>query len=118
MTVISYVLAALAVIAMLLMVLCFIHPALSATRVWPIYAITGVASLFLWLITSLYFGVIHRHRTRPTYGLNTTTFSVANILMALISSALVFIGAHWAILFGAALLIIAAVGYQQIIISK
>lgn len=45
-------------------------------------------------------------------GLITTTFSLANMLMALIGSVLALFGAHWAILFGAFLLIIASIDFH------
>ena len=45
-------------------------------------------------------------------GLITTIFSLANVLIALIGSVLALFGAHWAIIFGAILLIIAAVDFN------
>lgn len=45
-------------------------------------------------------------------GLITTVFSLANVLIALVGSVLALFGAHWAIIFGAILLIIAAIDFN------
>jgi len=103
-----------AIVGMVLMALLFsLHPLLSITSVWPIYAITGVAIAIFNGLLPVYISEQYADIEQgQLMGLITTTFSVANVLMALVGSALALLGAHWAILFGAALLIIAAVDFH------
>ncbi|MFT5814503.1 MAG: MFS family permease [Psychroserpens sp.] len=89
-----------------------LHLVLSATSVWPIYAITGVAIAIFNGLLPVYISEKYAHIEQgQLMGLITTTFSVANVLMALVGSALALLGAHWAILFGAVLLIIASIDF-------
>lgn len=103
-----------AIVGMALMALLFsLHPMLSSTSVWPIYAITGIAIAIFNGLLPVY--ISEQYATieqGQLMGLITTTFSVANVLMALIGSALALFGAHWAILFGAVLLVIASIDFH------
>ncbi|MFT6206265.1 MAG: putative MFS family arabinose efflux permease [Colwellia sp.] len=100
-----------AIFGMVLMAVLFgLHLVLSATSVWPIYAITGIAIAIFNGLLPVYISEKYADIEQgQLMGLITTTFSVANVLMALIGSALALFGAHWAILFGAVLLIIASI---------
>lgn len=103
-----------AITGMALMALLFsLHPLLSMTSVWPIYAVTGVAIAIFNGLLPVYISEQYANIEQgQLMGLITTTFSVANVLMALIGSALALLGAHWAILFGAALLVVAAIDFH------
>jgi MFS family permease len=103
-----------AIFGMVLMAVLFgLHLVLSATSVWPIYAITGVAIAIFNGLLPVYISEKYTDIEQgQLMGLITTTFSVANVLMALIGSALALLGAHWAILFGAVLLIIASIDFH------
>jgi predicted MFS family arabinose efflux permease len=103
-----------AIFGMVLMALLFsLHLVLSKTSVWPIYAITGVAIAIFNGLLPVYISEQYADIEQgQLMGLITTTFSVANVLMALIGSVLALLGAHWAILFGAVLLIIASIDFH------
>ena len=103
-----------AMVGMVLMALLFcLHPLLSATSVWPVYAMTGVAiAIFNGLLPVYISEQYHNIEQGQLMGLITTIFSLANVLIALIGSVLALFGAHWAIIFGAILLIIAAVDFN------
>jgi len=103
-----------AIAGMVLMALLFsLHLVLSSTSVWPIYAVTGIAIAIFNGLLPVYISEQYADIEQgQLMGLITTTFSVANVLMALIGSALALLGAHWAILFGAVLLIIASVDFH------
>lgn len=103
-----------ATIGMVLMALLFfLHPILSATSVWAIYAITGVAiAIFNGLLPVYISEHYHSIEQGQLMGLITTVFSLANVLIALVGSVLALFGAHWAIIFGATLLLIAAVDFH------
>lgn len=91
----------------------FLHPLLSATAVWPIYALTGVAiAIFNGLLPVYISEQYHNIEQGQLMGLITTVFSLANVLIALVGSVLALFGAHWAIIFGAILLIIAAIDFN------
>ncbi|MFT5634993.1 MAG: putative MFS family arabinose efflux permease [Cognaticolwellia sp.] len=103
-----------AIVGMMLMALLFsLHLVLSATSVWPIYAITGIAIAIFNGLLPVYISEQYADIEQgQLMGLITTTFSLANMLMALIGSVLALFGAHWAILFGALLLIIASIDFH------
>lgn len=103
-----------AIFGMVLMAVLFsLHLLLSATSVWPVYAITGIAIAIFNGLLPVYISEQYAEIEQgQLMGLITTTFSVANVLMALIGSALALLGAHWAILFGAILLMIASVDFH------
>lgn len=103
-----------AIVGMVLMALLFfLHPLLSATAVWPIYALTGVAiAIFNGLLPVYISEQYHNIEQGQLMGLITTVFSLANVLIALVGSVLALFGAHWAIIFGAILLIIAAIDFN------
>lgn len=102
------------IIGMILMALLFcLHPILSTTNVWPIYAITGVAIAIFNGLLPVYISEQYANIEQgQLMGLITTTFSLANVIIAIIGSFLALIAAHWAIIFGAVLLIIAAINFQ------
>jgi predicted MFS family arabinose efflux permease len=99
-----------AIIGMVLMALFFgLHPVLSATSTWPVYALTGIAIAIFNGLLPVYISEQYAEIEQgQLMGLITTTFSLANVLMALVGSVLALLGAHWAILFGAFLLLLAA----------
>ncbi|MFT6247476.1 MAG: MFS family permease [Cognaticolwellia sp.] len=103
-----------AIFGMVLMAVLFsLHLLLTETNVWPVYAITGIAIAIFNGLLPVYISEQYADIEQgQLMGLITTTFSVANVLMALIGSALALLGAHWAILFGAILLIIASVDFH------
>ena len=103
-----------AIVGMMLMAFLFsLHLVLSATSVWPIYAITGIAIAIFNGLLPVYISEQYADIEQgQLMGLITTTFSLANMLMALIGSVLALFGAHWAILFGAFLLIIASIDFH------
>jgi predicted MFS family arabinose efflux permease len=103
-----------AIFGMILMAVLFsLHLLLTETNVWPVYAITGIAIAIFNGLLPVYISEQYADIEQgQLMGLITTTFSVANVLMALIGSALALLGAHWAILFGAILLIIASVDFH------
>ncbi|ARD46351.1 MFS transporter [Colwellia sp. PAMC 21821] len=103
-----------AIVGMVLMAALFsLHPLLTETNVWPIYALTGIAIAIFNGLLPVYISEQYADIEQgQLMGLITTTFSVANVLMALIGSLLALLGAHWAILFGAVLLIIASVDFH------
>tara|TARA_R110001583_G_scaffold3473_3_gene22208 strand:- start:2061 stop:2561 length:501 start_codon:yes stop_codon:yes gene_type:complete len=103
-----------AIFGMVLMAVLFsLHLLLTETSVWPVYAITGIAIAIFNGLLPVYISEQYADIEQgQLMGLITTTFSVANVLMALIGSALALLGAHWAILFGAILLIIASVDFH------
>lgn len=103
-----------AIVGMVLMaMLFFLHPWLSSTAVWPIYAITGIAIAIFNGLLPVYISEQYSNIEQgQLMGLITTVFSLANVLIALIGSALALFGAHWAIIFGAVLLIIAALDFN------
>lgn len=103
-----------AIVGMLLMAFLFsLHPVLSINSVWPVYAITGVAIAIFNGLLPVYISEQYAHIEQgQLMGLITTTFSLANVIIALIGSLLALIAAHWTILFGAALLIIATVDFH------
>ena len=103
-----------AIVGMVLMaMLFFLHPWLSSTAVWPIYAITGIAIAIFNGLLPVYISERYSNIEQgQLMGLITTVFSLANVLIALIGSALALFGAHWAIIFGAVLLIIAALDFN------
>lgn len=103
-----------AIFGMVLMAVLFsLHLLLTETSVWPVYAITGIAIAIFNGLLPVYISEQYADIEQgQLLGLITTTFSVANVLMALIGSALALLGAHWAILFGAILLIIASVDFH------
>lgn len=102
------------IIGMILMALLFcLHPILSTTNVWPIYAITGVAIAIFNGLLPVYISEQYANIEQgQLMGLITTTFSLANVIIAIIGSFLALIAAHWAIIFGAVLLIIAAIDFH------
>lgn len=102
------------ILGMLLMALLFaLHPVLSANSVWPIYALTGITIAIFNGLLPVYISEQYADIEQgQLMGLITTTFSLANVIMALIGSLLVLIAAHWAIIFGAVLLIIAAIDFH------
>jgi predicted MFS family arabinose efflux permease len=102
-----------AIVGMMLMALLFsLHLVLSATSVWPIYATIGIAIAIFNGLLPVYISEQYADIEQgQLMGLITTTFSLANMLMALIGSVLALFGAHWAILFGAFLLIIASIDF-------
>lgn len=102
------------IIGMILMALLFcLHPILSTTNVWPIYAITGVAIAIFNGLLPVYISEQYADIEQgQLMGLITTTFSLANVIIAIIGSFLALIAAHWAISFGAVLLIIAAIDFH------
>ena len=102
-----------AIVGMMLMAVLFsLHPILSATSVWPIYAITGVAIAIFNGLLPVYISEQYADIEQgKLMGLITTTFSLANVLMALVGSVLTLFSANWAILFGAFLLIIASIDF-------
>lgn len=103
-----------AIVGMVLMaMLFFLHPWLSSTAVWPIYAITGIAIAIFNGLLPVYISEQYSNIEQgQLMGLITTVFSLANVLIALIGSALALFGAHWAIIFGAVLLIIATLDFN------
>ncbi|MBA6297162.1 MFS transporter [Colwellia sp. MB02u-9] len=103
-----------AIVGMMLMALLFsLHLVLSATSVWPIYAVIGIAIAIFNGLLPVYISEQYADIEQgQLMGLITTTFSLANMLMALIGSVLALFGAHWAILFGALLLIIASIDFH------
>ncbi len=103
-----------AIVGMALMAILFcLHPWLSATTVWPIYAVTGIAIAIFNGLLPVYISEQYSNIEQgQLMGLITTIFSLANVLIALIGSALALFGAHWAIIFGAVLLIIAALDFN------
>lgn len=103
-----------AIFGMLLLALLLgLHMVLSLSSLWPVYAITGVAIAIFNGLLPVYISEQYAEIEQgQLMGLITTTFSLANVLMALIGSALALLGAHWAILFGAVLLIIASVDFH------
>ena len=102
------------IIGMLLMALLFaLHPILSANGVWPIYALTGIAIAIFNGLLPVYISEQYADIEQgQLMGLITTTFSLANVIIALVGSLLALIAAHWAIIFGAILLIIAAIDFH------
>ncbi len=102
------------IIGMLLMALLFaLHPILSANSVWPIYALTGIAIAIFNGLLPVYISEQYADIEQgQLMGLITTTFSLANVIIALVGSLLALIAAHWAIIFGAILLVIAAVDFH------
>lgn len=102
------------IIGMLLMALLFaLHPILSANSVWPIYALTGIAIAIFNGLLPVYISEQYADIEQgQLMGLITTTFSLANVIIALVGSLLALIAAHWAIIFGAILLIIAAIDFH------
>jgi len=103
-----------AIVGMLLMAFLFIlHPVLSETSVWPVYAITGVAIAIFNGLLPVYISEQYADIEQgQLMGLITTIFSLANVIIALVGSALALFGAHWAIIFGAILLIIASIDFN------
>ena len=103
------------IIGMVLMAVLFsLHPILSEQSVWPIYAITGVAIAIFNGLLPVYISEQYADIEQgQLMGLITTTFSLANVIIALIGSILALFGAHWAILLGAILLIIAAIDFHS-----
>ena len=99
------------IVGMALMAVLFcLHPILSSQSVWPIYALTGIAIAIFNGLLPVYISEQYADIEQgQLMGLITTTFSLANVLIALIGSLLALIGSHWAIIFGAILLIIAAI---------
>lgn len=102
------------IIGMTLMAVLFcLHPILSTNSVWPIYAITGIAIAIFNGLLPVYISEQYADIEQgQLMGLITTTFSLANVVMAIIGSFLALIAAHWAIIFGAILLIIAAIDFH------
>jgi MFS family permease len=102
------------IIGMSLMALLFsLHPILSINSVWPIYALTGIAIAIFNGLLPVYISEQYANIEQgQLMGLITTTFSLANVIIALIGSLLALIAAHWAIIFGAILLIIAAIDFH------
>tara|TARA_R110000737_G_scaffold317535_1_gene328235 strand:- start:4656 stop:5927 length:1272 start_codon:yes stop_codon:yes gene_type:complete len=103
-----------AIVGMVLMAILFsLHPVLSASSVWPIYAFTGVAIAIFNGLLPVYISEQYANIEQgQLMGLITTTFSLANVIIALVGSVLALFGAHWAIIFGAVLLIIAAIDFN------
>ena len=103
-----------AIIGMILMAVLFsLHPLLSATSVWPVYAITGIAIAIFNGLLPVYISEQYADIEQgQLMGLITTTFSLANVVIAIIGSFLALIAAHWAIIFGAVLLVIAAIDFH------
>ena len=90
-----------------------LHMVLSLSSLWPVYAITGISIAIFNGLLPVYISEQYADIEQgQLMGLITTTFSLANVLMALIGSVLALLGAHWAILFGAVLLIIASVDFH------
>ncbi|MGB1262157.1 MAG: MFS transporter [Cognaticolwellia sp.] len=104
-----------AVIGMVLMAILFsLHPILSAQSVWSVYAITGIAIAIFNGLLPVYISEQYKDIEQgQLMGLITTVFSLANVVIALVGSVLALFGAHWAILLGAALLVIAALDFQR-----
>ena len=102
------------IIGMTLMALLFsLHPILSANSVWPVYALTGIAIAIFNGLLPVYISEQYADIEQgQLMGLITTTFSLANVIMALVGSLLALIAAHWAIIFGALLLVIAAIDFH------
>ena len=102
-----------AIVGMVLMALFFsLHPLLSETSVWPIYAITGIAVAIFNGLLPVYISEQYADIEQgQLMGLITTVFSLASVIIALVGSVLALFGAHWAILFGAMLLLIAAIDF-------
>ena len=102
------------IVGMVIMAILFsLHPVLTVNSVWPIYALTGVAIAIFNGLLPVYISEQYANIEQgQLMGLITTTFSLANVIIALIGSALALFGAHWAIIFGAALLIIAAIDFN------
>ena len=102
------------IVGMVIMAILFsLHPVLTVNSVWPIYALTGVAIAIFNGLLPVYISEQYANIEQgQLMGLITTTFSLANVIIALIGSALALFGAHWAIIFGAVLLIIAAIDFN------
>lgn len=102
------------IVGMLLMAALFaLHPILSENSVWPIYALTGVAIAIFNGLLPVYISEQYANIEQgQLMGLITTTFSLANVIIALVGSLLALIAAHWAIIFGALLLVIASVDFH------
>ncbi|SEL26458.1 Predicted arabinose efflux permease, MFS family [Colwellia chukchiensis] len=103
-----------ATLGMVLMALLFvIHPLLSSSTIWPVYGAIGVAIAIFNGLLPVYISEQYADIEQgQLMGLITTVFSLASVIMALVGSALALFGAHWAIIFGALLLFIAAIDFS------
>jgi MFS family permease len=103
-----------AIIGMVAMALLFaIHPFLTASNVWFVYIAIGIAIAIFNGLLPVYISEEYEYVEQgQLMGLITTTFSLANVIIALLGSWLALYGAHWAIIFGAFLLVLAAIDFR------
>lgn len=81
-----------------------LHSFISQDYIWPYYAFVGVCiALFNGFIPVYISDKFSYVGQGQLMGLLTTTFSLANVLIALFGSILAIINTHWAIMFGALL---------------
>lgn len=80
------------------------HTFISQSYIWPYYAFVGVCIALFNGFIPVYISDKFSHIGQgQLMGLITTTFSLANVVIALIGSVLAIFNTHWAIIFGAML---------------